>query len=221
VADTGSGLPPEILNRIFDPLFTTKAPGKGLSSYALVQQAGGAIAVESKVGAGTQFHIMLPRSAAAPADAEKDGERVKEFACDETILVVEDDPDVLTTMVAFFGKCGSLVISAPNGEDGLKGVEIYGDHIDLVLSDIVMPRLNGHELPKVLRARPPEDQGSAHERLRRGLDANVEIPEILYKLPLDRTSSPHLPIPGRLICGLPVPASVGRDDRMGALAKAY
>jgi two-component system cell cycle sensor histidine kinase/response regulator CckA len=124
---------------------------------------------------------VLPRSATAPADAEKDGDGVKEFDGDETILVVEDDPDVLAMTVTLLGKYGYLVISAPNGEDGLKLAETYGDNIDLVLSDIVMPRLNGHELAKVLKRARPKIKVLLMSGYDEAQDANVEIPEILYK----------------------------------------
>ncbi len=186
VTDTGSGISPEILNRIFDPFFTTKAPGKGTglglaTSYAIVRQAGGDIGVESKLGAGTVFHVLLPRSAAAPQDKEQDKDGVEDFAGDETILVVEDDPDVLAMIVSLLGKYGYLVISASNGEEGLKLAETYGDDIDLVLSDIVMPRMNGHELAKTLKAKRPGAKVLLMSGYDDAQDGSVEIPEILFK----------------------------------------
>src|SRR6185295_17644507 len=131
--------------------------GLGLAtSYAIVQQAGGDMAVESKLGAGTVFNVLLPRSAIAPAKQQNAGDGVEKFAGDETILVVEDDPDVLSMIVTLLGKYGYLIVSASNGEDGLKLAETYGDDIDLVLSDIVMPRMNGRELAATLKGARPK-----------------------------------------------------------------
>ena len=186
VADTGSGIPPEILNRIFDPFFTTKAPGKGTglglaTSYAIVQQAGGDIAVESKLGSGTVFNVLLPRSAIAPAKQHAAGDRVEEFAGNETILVVEDDPDVLSMIVTLLGKYGYLIVSAVNGEDGLKLAEAYGDDIDLVLSDIVMPRMSGRELAATLKRARPNIKVVLMSGYDEADDTSADAPDILFK----------------------------------------
>jgi CheY-like chemotaxis protein len=186
VTDTGSGIPPDVIPRIFDPFFTTKAPGKGTglglaTCYAIARQAGGDIAIESKLGAGTVFTILLPRSLVKPeADSGESG-NTEQQAGDETILVVEDDPDVLAMITSLLGKYGYLVISATNGEEGLKLAETYSEGIDLVLSDIMMPRMNGHELVKALKETRPEVKVLLMSGYDDAQDGLVEIPEIVFK----------------------------------------
>jgi signal transduction histidine kinase/DNA-binding response OmpR family regulator len=186
VADTGTGMAPEIVSRIFDPFFTTKAPGKGTglglaTSYAIVRQAGGDISVDSKPGAGTAFTVMLPRSSTLPSETGKETDDAEDFAGAETILVVEDDPDVRAMTVTLLSKYGYLVISAGDGEEGLNLAETYGEDIDLVLSDIVMPRMNGHDLAKALQMKRPRIKVLLMSGYDENQDGSGEGPAILFK----------------------------------------
>jgi nitrogen-specific signal transduction histidine kinase len=160
VADNGAGIASEHLDRVFDPFFTTKERGRGTglglaTSYGIVAQAGGRLSVESKLGVGTTFTIQLPRtqqqaevSTDIPLETEGPGGN-------ETILVVEDDQAVMRATTAILGKSGYKLFSAANGDEARRLVERQSDHIDLVLSDVVMPQLGGPELAAFLAlARP-------------------------------------------------------------------
>jgi PAS domain S-box-containing protein len=149
-ADTGSGISPEDLDRIFEPFYTTKGRGNGTglglaTCYGIITQAGGHIAVRSELGRGTTFTVLLPRSrlepevAAPPADVAHSKGR-------ETILVVEDDRSAMHAAAAALQRGGYSVVMATNGEEALRLLQRRSDEIDLVLSDVVMPRLGGPEL---------------------------------------------------------------------------
>ena len=161
VSDTGNGIAPEILPRVFDPFFTTKAPGKGTglglaTCYAIVQQAGGDIGIESKLGTGTTVSIMLPRAhGAVMEDSSDTTEQPELLKGNETILVAEDDSPVLAMIAGLLRKHGYSVLTATNGEDALRLVEQQGGKIDLVLSDIVMPKMSGRELARALETTQP------------------------------------------------------------------
>ena len=161
VTDTGSGIAPETIVRIFEPFFTTKAPGKGTglglaTCYSIIHQAGGDIAVHSKLGEGTSFEILLPRAqgvvASAPA-AEAEAKPLPQGH--ETILLVDDDVAVATTLATVLQKKGYTVVTAENGEEALLRAQINPKPFDLVLSDIIMPRMNGRVLSKALREKYP------------------------------------------------------------------
>ena len=145
--DTGSGIPPEILPKIFDPFFTTKEQGKGtglgLSAvYGTIQQHAGAISAYSEKGEGTCFSIVLPLSNGL--DSHKAvNQDIKHGS--GRILVVDDEPAMLATAQAILEEIGYEVELA---ENGLKGLEIYKenkDMFDLVILDMVMPKMNGRD----------------------------------------------------------------------------
>jgi signal transduction histidine kinase len=161
VRDTGSGIAPEILPRVFDPFFTTKAPGKGTglglaTCYAIIQRAGGDIAIESKPGIGTTISILLPRThGKAAEDSDNEEDKPEQLKGNETILVAEDDSPVLAMIAELLRKHGYTVLAASNGEDALRLVEEQDGKIDLVLSDVVMPKMSGRELAKRLEESRP------------------------------------------------------------------
>ncbi|SON56086.1 Blue-light-activated protein [Hartmannibacter diazotrophicus] len=157
VADNGSGIPPDILPRIFEPFFTTKSrehgTGLGLANcYAIVTQAGGRIAVDSRVGEGTTFTIRFPRihpeTQREPAATEQGG---AVCPCEGTILLVDDDAAVARAACAVLESEGYTVICAVTGEDGLEAALTHAGKIDLVLTDVVMPRMSGPDMAKRLR----------------------------------------------------------------------
>ncbi len=163
VTDTGSGIAPENIEKVFQPFFTTKGPeagsGLGLSMiYGFVKQSGGHIKIYSEVGVGTTVKIYLPRLKVIEkiADEEIVGEvAVPEYKKRARVLVVEDNDSVRDVAAAMIEEMGFDVITAINGHDGLQNVE-NDKTIDLVLSDVIMAGgMNGPELAaKAMKIRP-------------------------------------------------------------------
>jgi CheY-like chemotaxis protein/two-component sensor histidine kinase len=157
VADTGVGIPPDIVAKVFDPFFTTKPIGKGtglgLSQvHGFAHQAGGTVAVESELGSGTSFTICLPRS--SPTTASPD-ETVPSAIGSGTVLLVEDNPDVATASMGLLEQLGYSVRWVSDAEAALE--EIERDGIDLVFSDIVMPgTMDGLGLARAIKAKHPD-----------------------------------------------------------------
>jgi two-component system cell cycle sensor histidine kinase/response regulator CckA len=157
VQDTGTGMSPEVQERIFEPFFTTKGPGQGtglgLSTvYGIVKQSGGHIFVSSEPGGGSLFTIYLPASAPAPepAPAEPSGAAVQ--GTSETVLLVEDEDLVRQLTREILLRNGYRVLEAADGVEALRVVTQYQGEIDLMVTDVVMPRMSGNEL--VGHARP-------------------------------------------------------------------
>jgi two-component system cell cycle sensor histidine kinase/response regulator CckA len=165
VLDSGIGIPTENLSKIFDPFFTTKEPGRGTglglaSVYGIVKQTGGFIFPESEVGKGTAFRIYLPRHIPKPmADGPKVEEKQqapRDLTGVGTILVVEDEDAVRDLAVRALTMRGYRVIDACGGEEALEMMEEHKDKIDLVISDVVMPGMDGPALVKELRKTYPK-----------------------------------------------------------------
>jgi len=161
VSDTGTGIEKEMLSRIFEPFFTTKESGKGtglgLSTvFGVVQQSGGTISVESEVGTGTTFKIYLPR-VDAPVDAQPaSAARSMGLRGSETILLVDDDPQVRAVAKSILKRCGYYVIEAGNAGEALLHAEAHVGPIHLLLTDVVMPQLSGPALARRLASVRPE-----------------------------------------------------------------
>ncbi|WP_437538704.1 ATP-binding protein [Sorangium sp. So ce726] len=151
VTDSGNGMDHDTLSHLFEPFFTTKARGKGTglglaTVYGIVSQSGGLIEVESELGRGTTFRVYLPRveehAEVTPARA-----RPSPAGGDETVLVVEDDDAVRKLIVDVLERRGYGVLSAASGEEALAMLAREGeDAVDLLLTDLVMPGMNGREL---------------------------------------------------------------------------
>ena len=155
--DTGTGMSPEVQERIFEPFFTTKGPGQGtglgLSTvYGIVKQSGGHIFVSSEPGGGSLFTVYLPASAPVPEPAleEPAGAAVRGSA--ETVLLVEDEDLVRQLTREILLRNGYRVLEAADGAEALRLVTQYEGAIDLMVTDVVMPRMSGNEL--VGHARP-------------------------------------------------------------------
>jgi PAS domain S-box-containing protein len=155
VADTGTGMNPEVMERIFDPFFTTKEKGRGtglgLSTvYGIVKQSNGNIWVYSEPGQGTVFKIYLPR-VDEPADEIKERIAMPEFPWGkETILVVEDDEKVRKLAVKVLENHGYKVLEAESGNKALEICRGRKKPVHLVLTDVVMPEMDGRQLTKQL-----------------------------------------------------------------------
>ncbi|MCW2245878.1 PAS domain S-box-containing protein [Azospirillum fermentarium] len=142
VADTGCGMAPDVLERVFEPFFTTKPDGQGTGLglsmvYGFVRQSGGCVTIDSRVGEGTVVRLLLPRAATAAEDAPVAETGPVVGGC-ETILVVEDDPDVRATVVDLLTDLGYRVLKAPDAQSALSIIET-GVPIDLLFTDVVMP----------------------------------------------------------------------------------
>jgi two-component system cell cycle sensor histidine kinase/response regulator CckA len=155
VSDNGHGIPEHIREHIFEPFFTTKGQGKGtglgLSTvYGIVQQSGGAIAVRSELGAGTEFDIFLPRaSAGQPARIPAETPAARPHG-GETILLVEDDEAVRESATEFLSDRGYTIVQAKNGAEALDLVNRFPGPIHMVVSDVIMPVMSGPELARRL-----------------------------------------------------------------------
>ena len=159
VSDTGTGMDSETRRHIFEPFFTTKEVGKGTglglsTCYGIVRQCGGHIAVQSEPGVGTTFTVYLPR-VDAPARSPAAPKSAPAAGGNETILLIEDEDRVREALGRILRPRGYRVLAARGADDALAMVEAEGDAIDLVLSDVVMPRTNGPELVDTIRARCP------------------------------------------------------------------
>jgi two-component system cell cycle sensor histidine kinase/response regulator CckA len=181
VSDTGSGIPPNLLGKIFEPFFTTKEVGKGtglgLSTvYGIVKQSGGFIFADSEIGKGTSFTIYLPVHH-AEARSENTVPRIKsdgELWGSGTILLVEDETTVRAVAERALTRHGYTVLSAENGEAALE-ILAHADKVDLMISDVVMPTMDGPTTVREARKTHPDlpilfISGYAEEQLRKSID---------------------------------------------------
>ena len=161
VSDSGVGISPEVMSRIFEPFFTTKPKGMGTglglaTLYNIVRQAGGTVAVESEPGLGTAFRIFLPRAEGEVAAVPEEERRRDTSAHGETVLLAEDEPAVRSLVRQVLEAAGYSVLEASSGEEALGMAEKHGGRIELLLTDVVMPNMNGRELAQALRTRRGE-----------------------------------------------------------------
>ena len=160
VQDTGTGMDEEILAHIFDPFFTTKAPGKGTglglaTVYGIVKQNGGYVDVETTPGTGTSIRVLFPRHAEAP---ESDAEVASADASargTETILLVEDEPSLLRLGHRVLGRLGYTVLTAATPHEAIQQAMMNMSTLHLLVTDIVMPGMNGRQLANLLQSQNP------------------------------------------------------------------
>lgn len=170
VEDTGTGMSADVMTKIFEPFFTTKAVGKGTglglaSVYGIVKQSGGFIMPESEIGKGTTFKVYLPRylpendDDIEPAHAQKAAAKKEAKAVDLTgtgrVLLVEDEIEVRQFAVRALRRQGYQVLEAGDGVEALQVMEGNPGTVDIVVSDVVMPEMDGPTLFKELRKRNP------------------------------------------------------------------
>jgi two-component system cell cycle sensor histidine kinase/response regulator CckA len=188
-ADTGVGMAPEVLSKIFEPFFTTKEVGKGtglgLSTvYGIVKQTGGYIYADSEVGKGTTFRIYLPRyipedDSELPATPDKK-ELPKDLTGTGRVLLVEDEDAVRNFAVRALKRQGYEVLEAATGLEALEIMDEEAGRIDIVVSDVVMPEMDGPTLLKALRKRNPKLKiifvsGYSADAFQKSLDENEEF----------------------------------------------
>jgi len=185
IADTGQGMEPETLNHLFEPFYTTKEASKGsglglATCHGIVSQNGGQIRVTSLIGFGTTFRIYFPRYSAEPVSAPSVPPSSPAASVDETILLVEDDEMVRRVAIRVLKSKGYNVISAASGVEAMEVAKAYQGHIDLLLTDLVMPKMNGDQLAVELGPLRPKTRvlftsgysESAHDH---GLGAGVNF----------------------------------------------
>ena len=165
VRDEGCGMTSEVRDRVFEPFFTTRDPGKGTglglsTAYGIVQQHGGWIDCESKLGVGTTFSVYLPAGHPPNEDAGvKSPTSPKTPAASaairvgsETILIIDDEEKIRRTLARMLDRCGYTVLLAVDGEDGVDTYRRRRQEIDLVILDLSMPKIPGEETLRRLRA---------------------------------------------------------------------
>jgi PAS domain S-box-containing protein len=160
VTDTGTGMDPETQARIFEPFFTTKERDKGTglglaTVYGVVKQSGGYIGVESEKGKGASFKVYLPRVEQAAAIPEGNSAALPSARGSETILLVEDAAPLLKLAHMFLKESGYNVLTAANGTEALEVARDHVGPIHLLLTDVVMPGMNGRVLAERLTPRQP------------------------------------------------------------------
>ncbi len=180
ISDTGAGIPAEVLPKIFEPFFTTKEVGKGtglgLSTvYGIVKQSGGYIFADSKFGQGATFTIYLPVHATGEPMPQRKASKAKpvEVWGTGTVLLVEDEDMVRAVAERALTRQGYIVLSAENGEAALEIIE-NSPRPDLLVSDVVMPAMDGPTMARHVRAKYPDMpilfmSGYAEEQLRRSI----------------------------------------------------
>ena len=188
VQDTGTGIPLNIMTRIFEPFFTTKEVGQGTglglaTVYGIIRQTGGYLHVDSEVGQGTTFSLYLPRLSEGETVAEvavlPEEDANRDLTGTARILLVEDEDAVRTFGARALGNKGYEVLDADSGESALKLLSDHPDaRIDLVITDVIMPTMDGPTLAKELRARTPTLKiifisGYTEEKLKDHMGENI------------------------------------------------
>lgn len=161
ISDTGSGIPPDVMDKIFDLFFTTKEQDKGTglglsTAYGIVKEHGGYIHVESQTGRGTKFMVYLP---AVPVKAQQESSTYENInvadGTGETVLIVDDEPAVLDITRAMLEEFGYKVLTANNGHEALDVISDRKKRIDAAIVDMMMPVIGGKTVIRSLKKKRP------------------------------------------------------------------
>lgn len=201
VEDAGTGIDPEIIEKIFDPFFSTKELGKGTGLglsmvYGIVKQTGGFIYADSIVGHGTVFRIYLPRHVVAEGELTEKAvvAPVKDLTGHERILIVEDEESVRTFSARALSTTGYEVYEADGGEEALEVLAEIDGELDLLISDVVMPEMDGPALLKEVRKKYPDLKvifvsGYAEESVRKDIEDDRSVEFLPKPYSLDQINS--------------------------------
>jgi nitrogen-specific signal transduction histidine kinase len=160
VSDTGTGMPPEVIERAFEPFYTTKPAGKGTglglaTVYGIITAAGGDLSIYSEPGLGTTFTILMPTTDAQPAEAEEAAEPPRSDYRPGTVLAVEDEPALRDVLRRILAGAGHEVLIAADGPAALDLAQQHAGPIDVLLTDVVMPHMLGRDLAERFLALAP------------------------------------------------------------------
>jgi two-component system, cell cycle sensor histidine kinase and response regulator CckA len=201
VEDQGTGMTPDVMEKIFEPFFSTKELGKGtglgLSTvYGIIKQTGGFIYPESTVGKGTTFRIFLPRHVVVEGEApvKTTAAPVRDLTGHERILLVEDEDVVRAFSARALKTTGYEVFEADSGEQALEVLDEIEDKIDLMISDVVMPEMDGPALLQKVRERIPDLKvifvsGYAEESVRQDIADDQSVEFLAKPYSLDQINS--------------------------------
>jgi signal transduction histidine kinase/ActR/RegA family two-component response regulator len=161
ISDSGCGMDKRTLERAFEPFFTTKGVGKGTGLglsmvYGIVRQNQGTISVYSKPGQGTVFELRFPTASEGEEEAELSMDLPLKTAATETVLLVEDEPAVRGLVRGALEQLGYAVLEAADGYEALRVIEHHESMIHLLLTDVIMPLMNGHELAMRMKSIHPD-----------------------------------------------------------------
>lgn len=161
VSDTGCGMRPETQARIFEPFFTTKPAGKGTglglaTVHGIVKQSGGNISLYSELGIGTAFKVYLPAVDALAQPSDDASSATKDAVGSETLLLVEDEDAVRAISLLALQAQGYTVLQAENAAAALRVISQHAGHIDLLVTDVVMPGMSGRELADAVCRQLPD-----------------------------------------------------------------
>ncbi|XHR29374.1 MAG: PAS domain S-box protein [Chthoniobacteraceae bacterium] len=161
VTDTGTGIPPKIVDRIFEPFFTTKEPGKGTglglsTAVGIVRSHGGFLKVESEIGKGSIFRVYIPATNSAVRKKEKTDQPAIIRGNGETLLVVDDEPEILEIICSILQQNNWKTISATDGVEGVASFLMHSGKIKALITDMVMPNMDGLGLIRSVRKLSPD-----------------------------------------------------------------